>query len=82
MSPAPKRVRHQSVQIRVTEEELQMARELGNGNASHGYRIAVRYMHRRSAPIPLSTMLRAAAEMAAELEAAPRRGASRRGNLG
>lgn len=60
-----------------------MARELGNGNASHGYRLAVRYMHKRSAPIPLSTMLRAAAEMAAELENSPRNGAPRRrGNLG
>lgn len=82
MSTAPKRKRHQSVQIRVTDEELQMARELGNGNASQGYRLAVRYMHRRSSPIPLSTMLRAAAEMAADLEGTSRRGAPRRGNLG
>ena len=75
-SEKSQRVRHKSVQIRVTEEELAMARKLGNGNASHGYRIAVRYAEKRvMRPIPLSTMLRAAAEMAADLEGSPKRGA-------
>ena len=72
----PKRVRYKTVNIRVTDEELAMARKIGNGNASHGYRIAVRYAEKRSmSPIPLSTMLRAAAEMAADLEGSPRIGA-------
>lgn len=79
MTVTPKRVRHQTVNIRVTEQELEMARKLGNGNASHGYRLAVRYMADRSIRgIPLSTMLRAAAEMAAELERAPKIGSPRK----
>jgi hypothetical protein len=70
------RVRHKTVNIRVTEEELAMARKIGNGNASHGYRIAVRWAAKRSiSGIPLSTMLRAAAQMAADLEGSPREGA-------
>jgi hypothetical protein len=57
---------------------MAMARQLGNGNASHGYRLAIRYMADRSIRgIPLSTMLRAAAEMAAELERAPKIGRPR-----
>jgi hypothetical protein len=79
MTTTPKRVRHQTVNIRVTDQELEMARQLGNGNASHGYRLAVRYMADRSIRgIPLSTMLRAAAEMAAELERAPKIGRPRK----
>ena len=76
MEKAPKRVRHRTLNIRVTDEEIAMARKLGNGNASQGYRLAVRYAEKRSMqPIPLSTLLRAAAEMAADLEDSPKRGA-------
>jgi hypothetical protein len=71
-----RRIRNRTLNIRVTDEEIAMARQLGNGNASHGYRLAIRYMSERSiSGIPLSTMLRAAAEMAAELERSPKRGA-------
>jgi hypothetical protein len=71
-----RRLRNRTLNIRVTDEEISMARQLGNGNASHGYRLAIRYMSERSiSGIPLSTMLRAAAEMAAELERSPKRGA-------
>ena len=76
VGPASKRRRNLSVQIRVTEEEVAAARAFGNGNASHGYRMALRIATgRKSKPIPLSTLLRAAAEMAAELESSPKRGA-------
>ena len=62
-----KRRRNLTVNIRVTEQEVAAARDLGNGNASHGYRMALRIATgRKSKPIPLSTLLRAAAEMAAE----------------
>ena len=71
-----RRNRNLTVNIRVTEEEVAAARDFGNGNASHGYRMALRIATgRKSKPIPLSTLLRAAAEMAAELEASPKRGA-------
>jgi hypothetical protein len=67
------RVRNRTLNIRV-------ARQIGNGNASHGYRLAIRWMADRSiSGIPLSTMLRAAAEMAADLERTPKRGAPPRG---
>jgi hypothetical protein len=73
-----KRRRNLTVNIRVTEQEVAAARDLGNGNASHGYRMALRIATgRKSKPIPLSTLLRAAAEMAAELENSPKRGAPR-----
>ena len=75
---ASKRNRNLTVNIRVTEEEVAAARNFGNGNASHGYRMALRIATgRKSKPIPLSTLLRAAAEMAAELEDSPKRGAPR-----
>jgi hypothetical protein len=78
MSPtalAPKRARNRTLNIRVTDEEIKLAQQLGNGNASHGYRLAVRYMAERSIRgIPLSTMLRAAAQMAADLEGTARHG--------
>jgi hypothetical protein len=75
-SARSRRFRNRTLNIRVTDEELEMARKLGNGNMSHGYRLAIRYMAERSiSGIPLSTMLRAAAEMAAELERSPKRGA-------
>lgn len=73
------RIRNRTLNIRVTDEEIAMARQIGNGNASHGYRLAIRWMADRSiSGIPLSTMLRAAAEMAADLERLPKRGASAR----
>ena len=73
-----KRRRNLTINIRVTEEEIAAAKDFGNGNASHGYRMALRIATgRKSKPIPLSTLLRAAAEMAAELEESPRRGAPR-----
>jgi len=72
------RIRNRTLNIRVTDEEIAMARQIGNGNASHGYRLAIRWMADRSiSGIPLSTMLRAAAEMAADLERQPKRGAPR-----
>ena len=75
---ASKRNRNLTVNIRVTEEEVAAARDFGNGNASHGYRMALRIATgRKSKPIPLSTLLRAAAEMAADLEASPKRGTPR-----
>jgi hypothetical protein len=74
------RIRNRTLNIRVTDEEVAMARQIGNGNASHGYRLAIRWMVDRSiSGIPLSTMLRAAAEMAADLERTPKRGAPPRG---
>lgn len=74
------RIRNRTLNIRVTDQEVELARRIGNGNASHGYRLAVRYMADRSiSGIPLSTMLRAAAEMAADLERLPKRGAPPRG---
>jgi hypothetical protein len=74
------RIRNRTLNIRVTDEEVAMARQIGNGNASHGYRLAIRWMVDRSiSGIPLSTMLRAAAEMAADLERTPKRGARPRG---
>jgi hypothetical protein len=70
------RPRNRTLNIRVTEQEIELARRIGNGNASHGYRLAIRYMAERSiSGIPLSTMLRAAAQMAAELERKPKHGA-------
>lgn len=72
------RNRSRSLNIRMTDEEIAAATELGNGNASHGFRIALRYASgRRIKPVPLSTLLRAAAEMAADLETSPKRGAPR-----
>jgi hypothetical protein len=74
------RIRNRTLNIRVTDEEIALARRIGNGNASHGYRLAVRWMADRSIKgIPLSTMLRAAAEMAADLERTPKRGAPSHG---
>ena len=74
------KIRNRTLNIRVTDEEIAMARQIGNGNASHGYRLAIRWMaDRRISGIPLSTMLRAAAEMAADLERTPKRGAPSRG---
>jgi len=48
-----------------------VARTLGNGNVSMGVRWAVRFAHdRHMRPVTLTTLLRSAAVLAAELEAA------------
>lgn len=78
MTISPRRIdgsRTRTLNIRVTDEEILLARQLGNGNASHGYRLAVRYMANRTiSEIPLSRMLRAAAQMAADLEGSVKQG--------
>jgi hypothetical protein len=75
----PVRNRNRTLNIRITDEEIEAAKLLGNGNASHGFRIALRYAStKRIKPIQLSTLLRAAAEMAADLEQSPKRGATLR----
>lgn len=57
------------VGFKCSPEEKRIARYLGNGNVSHGIRNALRFAYSRKAtPVPLSIMLRAAAEMARDLE--------------
>ena len=54
----------------MTREEIEAARRLGAGNISLGFRQAIRYAcYREMRPTSLSTMLRSAAILAAELEA-------------
>lgn len=61
--------RNFTVNIRMSREEIEQARELGGGNVSMGFRWALRYAtDRKMRPITLSTMLRSAAVLAAELE--------------
>lgn len=61
--------RNFSVQIRMNREEIELARELGGGNISMGFRWALRYAtDRKMKPITLTTLLRSAAVLAAELE--------------
>jgi len=58
-----------TVNVRMSREEIEAARRLGNGNISMGLRLAIRYANGRDMkPIKLSTMLRSAAVLAAELE--------------
>lgn len=58
-----------TVNVRMSREEIEAARRLGNGNISMGLRWAIRYANGRNMqPIKLSTMLRSAAVLAAELE--------------
>ena len=58
-----------TVNIRLSREEIEAARHLGDGNISMGVRWAIRYANSRNMqPIKLSTMLRSAAVLAAELE--------------
>ena len=53
----------------MTREEIEAARNLGAGNISMGVRHAIRYAcWKNMRPISLSTMLRSAAVMAANLE--------------
>jgi hypothetical protein len=55
----------------MSREEIEAARRLGDGNISMGVRWAVRYANGRNMqPIKLSTMLRSAAVLAAEMEVA------------
>lgn len=71
--PSPRiptqRGRNFTVNIRMSREEIEAARKLGSGNISMGFRHAIRYtMARELQPIKLSTMLRSAAVLAAEIE--------------
>jgi hypothetical protein len=61
--------RNFTVNVRMSREEIEAARRLGDGNISMGLRWAIRYANDRNMqPIKLSTMLRSAAVLAAELE--------------
>lgn len=58
-----------TVNIRMTREEIEAARKLGDGNISQGFREAIRYACWKDLkPVKLSTMLRSAAFIAQELE--------------
>jgi len=66
---ARNKVRNFTVNVRMSREEIEAARRLGDGNISMGLRWAIRYANGRNMqPIKLSTMLRSAAVLAAELE--------------
>jgi len=61
--------RNFTVNIRMSREEIEAARKLGDGNISMGFRHAIRYAcWKDMRPITLSAMLRSAAYMAQELE--------------
>jgi hypothetical protein len=61
--------RNFTVNIRMSREEIEAARKLGDGNISMGFRRAIRYAcWKNMRPIKLSTMLRSAAVMAQDLE--------------
>jgi len=61
--------RNFTVNIRMSREEIEQARELGGGNVSMGFRWALRYASDRDMrPVTLSTLLRSAAVLASELE--------------
>jgi hypothetical protein len=61
--------RNFTVNVRMSREEIETARRLGDGNISMGLRWAIRYANSRNMqPIKLSTMLRSAAVLATELE--------------
>ena len=63
--------RNFTVNVRMSREEIEAARRLGDGNISMGLRWAIRYANGRDMkPIKLSTMLRSAAVLAADMEAA------------
>jgi len=65
--------RNLTVNIRMTREEVEAARKLGDGNISMGFRHAIRYAcWKDMKPVKLSTMLRSAAVMAQNLEDARR----------
>jgi len=61
--------RNFTVNIRMSREEIEAARKLGGGNISMGFRWALRFANNRDMrPVELSTLLRPAAVLAAELE--------------
>jgi hypothetical protein len=61
--------RNFTVNIRMSREEIEVARALGGGNISMGFRWALRYANdRKMRPITLSTLLRSATVLAEELE--------------
>jgi hypothetical protein len=61
--------RNFTVNIRMSREEIEQARELGGGNVSMGFRWALRYASDRNMrPMTLTTLLRSAAVLASELE--------------
>lgn len=61
--------RNFTVNIRMSREEIEAARKLGDGNISMGFRQAIRYAcWKEMTPVTLSTMLRSAAVMAKDLE--------------
>jgi len=61
--------RNFTVNVRMSREEIELARQLGGGNVSMGFRWALRYAtERKMKPITLSTLLRSAAVLASELE--------------
>lgn len=63
--------RNFTVNIRMSREEIEKAREIGAGNVSMGFRWALRYAsERKMRPVTLTTLLRSAAVLAAELEGA------------
>ena len=62
--------RNFTVNLRISQEEIDAARTLGNGNISMGVRWAIRYAtERKMRPVTLTTLLRSAAVLAAEMEA-------------
>ena len=62
--------RNFTVNLRISQEEIDAARTLGNGNISMGVRWAIRFAtERRMRPVTLTTLLRSAAVLAAEMEA-------------
>jgi hypothetical protein len=66
---ARNKVRNFTVNVRMSREEIEAARRLSDGNISMGLRWAIRYANGRNMqPIKLSTMLRSAAVLAAEME--------------
>lgn len=61
--------RNFTVNIRMTREEIEAARRLGDGNISMGFRWALRYANDRDMkPIDLPTLLRSAAVLAEGLK--------------
>ena len=67
--PKGKKDRNFTVNIRMSREEIEAARKLGDGNISMGFRQAIRYASWKDMkPVKLSTTLRSAAIMAAEWE--------------
>ena len=69
-----------SYTLRMTAEEMAAARQIGNGNAAEGIRVALRYCHERDLKAqPLSSILRSAAWMAKELEELREQRRARRG---